>query len=210
MNQAHKTPSKNKHSDTTHAYHLGVAEAGKCFALQGNHTEALRHYREAIQLAVSARAPEVFFRHYTQCVLESLELTGSYREVLAYCEKADEHYQKLRQQPGNQLQIHARDYGSILERQGLIYAKLGDFQAALSSLEKARSIAGKNTLPLTEQVLAWLKRSLQPNPARLTDAQRKHQYFSVRADYVDAGRARPLPAATSVGNQSHHTDRSLL
>ena len=52
--------------------HLGIAEAGKVHALAGRHPEALRHYREAIRLAVSSKAPEIFFRHYSQCVLESL------------------------------------------------------------------------------------------------------------------------------------------
>lgn len=210
MTQARTTQSAKPASTDAHAYHLGVAEAGKCCALKGNHDEALRHYREAIKLAVSARAPEVFFRHYSQCVLESLELTGSYQDVLDYCEKADAFYQTLRQEPGNQRQVHARDHGSILERQGLIYAKLGDRKAAFASLEKARQIAGQHTLGLTEQVIGWLQRGLHPDPARLTDAQRKHHYFSVRADQVDARRARPLPAATNAGPASHRTRSSLL
>ncbi len=210
MTQTTENPAKDTTHADAHAYHLGVAEAGKCCALKGDHTEALRHYREAIKLAVSARAPEVFFRHYSQCVLESLELTGSYQEVLDYCEKADEYYQTLRQEPGNQRQLHARDHGSILERQGLIYAKLGDRKSAFASLEKARQIAGQNTLGLTEQVIGWLQRGLHPDPARLTDAQRKHQYFSVRPDQVDASRARPLPAVASADQRSRHTGGPLI
>lgn len=210
MTQAKQTHSSRAASAGTHAYHLGVAEAGKCCALKGDHVEALRHYREAIRLAVSARAPEVFFRHYSQCVLESLELTGSYQEVLEYCEKADEYYQALRQEPGNQRQVHARDHASILERQGLIHAKLGDRQAAFKSLEKARRIAGQNTLSLTEQVIGWLQRGLHPDPARLTDAQRKHHYFSVRADQVDARRAHPLPPVANSSHASQPTRSSLI
>lgn len=210
MTQAKTTHPDKPTSAEAHAYHLGVAEAGKCWALKGDHNEALRHYREAIKLAVSARAPEVFFRHYSQCVLESLELTGSYQEVLDYCARADEYYQTLRQEPRTQRQVHARDHGSILERQGLIYAKLGDRQAAFDSLEKARRIAGQNTLGLTEQVIGWLQRGLHPDPARLTDAQRKHHYFSVRADQVDARRARPLPAVANTAPASRRTRGSLM
>ncbi|WP_211227196.1 hypothetical protein [Saccharospirillum impatiens] len=210
MMQAQKTQTDKPSIPDTHAYHLGVAEAGKCCALRGDHAEALRHYREAIKLAVSARAPEVFFRHYSQCVLESLELTGSYQEVLDYCEKADQYYQTLEQDAGTQRQVHARDHGSILERQGLIHAKLGDRQSAFESLEKARRLAGQNTLGLTEQVIGWLQRGLHPDLARLTDAQRKHHYFSVRPDQVDARRAHPLPAAAGSGRSPIRSRKSLL
>ncbi|GGB86556.1 hypothetical protein GCM10011352_10560 [Marinobacterium zhoushanense] len=174
----------------THRYHLGIAEAGKCFALKGDHLEALRHYREAMRLAVSSQAPEVFFRHYSQCVLESLELTGQYQDVLDYCKKADVYYQQL----NTRRQLHARDHAAILERQGLVYAKLGERESALSSLAKARELAGQARLELTEQVYGWLQRGLRPDVARLTDAQRKHRYFSVRAEQVNAQLARPLPA----------------
>jgi tetratricopeptide (TPR) repeat protein len=210
LTQAYKTKAGKPSGTDTHAYHLGVAEAGKCCALKGDHAEALRHYREAIKLAVSARAPEVFFRHYSQCVLESLELTGSYQEVLAYCEKADQYYQTLEQDSGTQRQIHARDHGSILERQGLIHAKLGDREAAFASLKNARHIAGEKTLALTEQVIGWLQRGLHPDPARLTDAQRKHHYYSVRADQVDARRAQPLPPVAGTGRDPLRSRRSLL
>ncbi|TCK08602.1 peptidylprolyl isomerase [Marinobacterium mangrovicola] len=174
----------------THGYHLGIAEAGKCFALKGDHREALRHYREAIRLAVSSAAPEVFFRHYCQCVLESLELTGQFGEVIEYCEKADAYYEQI----GAQRKLHGRDHASILERLGMIYAKQGEREAAIASLEKARTLAGSERLALTEQVYGWLRRGMVPDVARLTAAQRKHQYFTVRAEQVDARRARPLAA----------------
>ena len=67
-----------------HAMHLALAESGREKALRHEHTEALRLYREAMKLAVAAGAPEVFFRYYTQCVLESLERTASYDEVIAF------------------------------------------------------------------------------------------------------------------------------
>ena len=56
-----------------HILHLSVAEHGKLCLLRGDVSEALRHFREAIRISVSAQAPEVFFRHYSQCVLEALE-----------------------------------------------------------------------------------------------------------------------------------------
>ncbi|SEG11188.1 tetratricopeptide repeat protein [Marinobacterium lutimaris] len=189
MNQNHQAAAAE-----AHAYHLGVAEAGKCFALKGDHREALRHYREAMRLAVSASAPEVFFRHYCQCVLESLELTGQFQEVIEYCEKADAYYEQISSQKQAPSQLHGRDHASILERLGLIYAKQGESEAAIACLEKARTLAGSERLALTEQVYGWLRRGMVPDVARLTAAQRKHQYFTVRAEQVDARRARPLTA----------------
>lgn len=183
MSQTHQAAAAE-----AHGYHLGIAEAGKCFALKGDHREALRHYREAIRLAVSSSAPEVFFRHYCQCVLESLELTGQFQEVIEYCAKADAYYEQI----GTQRQLHGKDHASILERQGLVHAKQGEREAALHCLEKARLLAGADKLALTEQVYGWLRRGMVPDVARLTAAQRKHQYFTVRAEQVDARRARPL------------------
>ena len=92
--------------------HLGIAEAGKVHALAGRHSEALRHYREAIRLAVAAKAPEIFFRHYSQCVLESLEKSGGDADIIAYCEAAETHYASL----DADTPLHRKDRGATLER----------------------------------------------------------------------------------------------
>ncbi|MGY6409877.1 MAG: hypothetical protein ACXIUV_02440 [Alkalilacustris sp.] len=171
-----------------HAMHLGVAEAGKVHALARRHAEALRHYREAMRLAVAARAPEVFFRHYLQCTLESLEMMESYAEVIRLCEDADAHYARN----GHALELHRRDHAAILERLGLVRLKAGA-EGAEAALRQAVALAGPGGLPLAEEVLGWLARRLSPTPARLTDAQRRRRYFTVRPDQVDPARARPLP-----------------
>ncbi|HCA23425.1 MAG TPA: peptidylprolyl isomerase, partial [Pseudomonas sp.] len=82
-------------TDKAHQLHLGIAEQGKVLALAGRHADALQHYQEALRMAVSSRAPEVFFRHYTQCVMESLELSGELDSVLRYCNEAEAHYARL-------------------------------------------------------------------------------------------------------------------
>ncbi|WVM91801.1 hypothetical protein ULG90_18100 [Halopseudomonas pachastrellae] len=48
-------------TDKAHQLHLGIAEQGKVLALAGRHADALQHYQEALRMAVSSRAPEVFF-----------------------------------------------------------------------------------------------------------------------------------------------------
>lgn len=172
-----------------HEIHLGIAEHGKLLALKGNHDEALRHYREALRLAVSSRAPEVFFRHYTQCVMESLELSGSYAEVIRYCEEADTHYASL----GLEGSIYRRDHGSILERLGIVRVKAGEVDAGRETLARAVRIAGEGVLPLAEEILGWLSRGYMVESTRLYRSQARHGYFVVRRDRVDRARARPLP-----------------
>jgi len=172
-----------------HALHVGIAEAGKLAALKGEHAEALRHYREALRLAHAIRAPEVFFRHYTQCVLESLERSGAQDEVIAFCENADDHYRGL----ATSTALHARDHGALLERLGVALLRRGDADAARATLTRARDRAGDGALPVAETLLGWLARGLTPDRRRLEPLLRKHRYYTVRPDQVDARRARPLP-----------------
>lgn len=172
----------------SHGLHLAIAETGKLMALKGRHTDALQHYREALRLAVSSKAPEVFFRHYTQCVLESLELTGAYDEIIRFCIDADIHYASL----GLSSSLHRRDHGSVLERLGLAQLKNDNLEAGRESLEKAREVAGDGVLPITEEVLGWLKRGFRVDINRILGSQRKHKYFVVRSGQVDRKRAQPL------------------
>jgi len=183
--------------EKTHEIHLAIAETGKLHALKGNHKEALRHYREAMRLAVSSRAPEVFFRHYTQCVLESLELTNEFDEIIQFCNDAHEHYNKLNLNST----LHRRDHGSILERLGMVQLKKGDIDAGRTALGLAQHVAGEGVLPATEEVLGWLMRGFTVDAARLLQSQRRHHYFVVRADKVDAARAKRMSSNIKIPDQ---------
>lgn len=169
--------------------HVGIAEAGKVFALAGRHDEALRHYREALRMAASHRAPEVFFRHYTQCVLESLERSGSLAEVIDYCTRADAHYAAV----GTTTELHRRDRGAIVERLGVAQLKSGLVEDAERSLERAVTTAGAGRLPLAENLLTWLRRHLKVDVRRIAQLQDRHHYFTVRPDQVDPDRVTALP-----------------
>lgn len=183
------TDSRNGNGRAAHDIHFGIAEAGKFAALAGDHREALRHYREALRMAVSAGSPEVFFRHYTQCVLESLELLGDYDAIIQFCENADAHYATL-SQPNPLL---AQDHGSVLERLGAVHLKAGRQPEAKDALTRALDTAGADRLPLAATLLGWLTRGLCPDVTRITETQKKHRYFTVRRDQVDKTRARPMP-----------------
>lgn len=176
---------------TAVALHLGIAEQGKLHALAGDHSEALRHYREAIRLAVGSGAPEVCFRHYTQCVLESLEHTGAWDEVLAFCERVQGHY--AAHPPPHEL---ARlDLASAHEREGVVLLKRGDAAAAQAALARAVEHAGPGRLPLAEELLGWLRRGMQIDARRVLQQQARHRYFIVEREAVQPERAIQLPKA---------------
>lgn len=176
---------------TRAALHVGIAEQGKLHAVDGDHEEALRHYREAIRLAVSSGAPEVCFRHYTQCVLESLEHMQAWGEILAFCERVEAHYGA--NPPPNPL---ARlDLACARERQGVVLLKRGDAAAAKAALALAVAEVGAGNLPLADTLLGWLQRGMQVDARRLEQQQRRHRYFIVEREAVRPERAIRLPKA---------------
>ena len=175
----------------TAALHLGIAEQGKLHALAGDHGEALRHYREAIRLAVGSGAPEVCFRHYTQCVLESLEHMGAWSEILEFCERVRAHY--AAHPPPHEL---ARlDLACAHEREGVVLLKRGDPTAARAALARAVEHAGPGRLPLAEELNGWLRRGMQIDARRIEQQQRRHRYFIVEREAVRPERAIQLPKA---------------
>ena len=183
-------------SQSVHILHLSLAEHGKLCLLRHDFGEALRHFREAIRLCVSARAPDVFFRHYTQCVLEALEKAGDYGQVADYCRKADAHYGAA----GVETALHRKDHGAILERLGIMELRQGQPRAAAATLARAVARAGGGVLPLAEQLAGWLRRGLAAPADRLMQLQVRHGYYSVRDDTVNAAIARELPRETGAGS----------
>lgn len=171
------------------ALHYGIAEAGKVHAVAGRHDEALRHYREAMRLAVEGGAEEVFFRHYTQCVLESLERLGHFDEVLAFCERAEGHYEA--NPPPHELAV--LDRATHWERRGAVLLQADRGDEARDALEQAVSLAGKGRLPLAETLLGWVRRGLRVDARRLRAEQERREYFVVRKDSLDPSRAVELP-----------------
>ena len=172
-----------------HGVHLGIAENGKRYALGGDHRTALRHYREALRLAGQRRAPEVFLRHYTQCILESLELSGAYGGVIAVCERADAQYEAC----GTSSTLLARDHAAFLERLGINRLKAGDREGAREALAAALETTEARHVPVAEALLGMLMRGMTLDARRVTELQRRHDYFVVREGNTDEARARPLP-----------------
>lgn len=180
-----------------HRLHLGIAEQGKIHALEGKHGLALSCYREAIRMAVGAGAPEVFFRHYMECTLESLERMGSYPEVLEYTERAIAHYGSIEPESEAQRSIIRADLVHIHQRRGVVLLKSGRTDEARAALEQARALSreGGIRMELGETLLGWIARGLHVDAHRILMEQEARRYFSVRPDTVDRDAAIALPVA---------------
>lgn len=201
-----KSAAHKNTNHQVHSVHYAIAEYGKLCALKGDHQDALKHYREAIKMAVSLRSPEVFFRHYTQCVLESLELTGSYDEVVDFCIGADRHYEKLGQKLALSSNLHKRDHASVLEKLGINHLKANRKKEAIEALKKADNIVGDAPLPIAKTIIQWLDRGYVIEPSRILPLQRKHGYFVVRKDKVNAKIARSIASLSPANTTARGID----
>jgi len=171
--------------------HRGVAEYGKVCALRGEHVNALRHYREAMSIAVRQQIPAVVIRHYMECALESLEQMGAFDEVLAYCDRAIEHY---RVHPPENALTHV-DLATIHQRRGIVLLRRGENDEAARALEVAwvTAEAAGAGLPLAKTLLGWIRSRLTITAQRLSAEQVRHRYCSVRPETVRPAVAVPLP-----------------
>jgi hypothetical protein len=168
--------------DTSELQHLAIAEAGKIAALNGDHRSALKQYRDAMRLAVSAKSPEVFFRHYLEASLESLELMNDFESVLEYCNRAIAHYAAY--PPKHTLAV--LDLASTHQRKAAALIKSNCAQEARAELKQALTLAAQvgADMKLSKLLNTWLERGLTITPERILAEQRRLRYFSVRADTI--------------------------
>lgn len=171
--------------------HFGVAEKGKVFALQGNHKEALRHYKEALRMCQSLPNADLFFQHYSLCAMESLELMGSYNEVIGFCDRCLEFLESKEKLEGNP--VFEKYFASILERKGIQHLLLDEKQDAVEIFKVVQERVGKSQMPVTNELLNWALRGYSITPAQIRDVQKKHKYFSVRKENVNEKIAVELP-----------------
>lgn len=173
--------------------HLGIAERGKMYALEGNHKEALRYYRESLNMAIKQQAPELFAQHYTQCIMESLELSGAYDEVISYCERAEDF---LSVKPETEEHVR-RMRAQVLEKCGVQLVLKGASKEAAEVFRRAQELSGRGKQPLTDDLLNWTQRGYVISVQQLRQAQQKHKYFTVRKETVRPEMAVELPPAVS-------------
>jgi tetratricopeptide (TPR) repeat protein len=168
--------------------HLGIAEKGKLYCLEGNYKEALRHYREAIRLVQNGKDNDLFFQHYSQCVMEALELSGAYDEVINYCEKFLEFLEEKESS-----EFVTRHKAHILEKLAIQHLLKEEKQEALVYLKEARMLIKQGVQPLTDDLLNWVQRNYQVTKKQIREAQKKYNYFIVRKDKVNPEYAIEIP-----------------
>jgi tetratricopeptide (TPR) repeat protein len=173
---------------TKERMHYGVAERGKIHFLEGNHKEALRHFQEAIQMSVKNSSSDIFFQHYTTCVMESLEHLGHHEEVLSYCEKLCE----FLEEKGLEVPIIRKNYATNRERMAVQYLLQDEKEQAIKFFKEATALMDKK-MPLSNMLLGWCQRGFNVTVKQIRDAQHKHEYFAVRKDTVKPEMAIDLP-----------------
>lgn len=171
--------------------HLQIAENGKVLALKGNHSEALRHYKEAMRMCQQVINSEIFLQHYSLCAMESLELMQAYTEVITFCDKSIDFLNDKKAERSDEI-LH-KYLAALWERKGIQYVYLDDKEEALHALEQAQKEAGKIPMNLSKDLLNWLKRGYTITPKQVRDLQNKHQYFTVRKENVNEQIAVQLP-----------------
>ncbi len=171
--------------------HMGIAEQGKVHALEGNHQRALLYYRTAINMTVAANDPEVFFRHYLECALESMEHLSMLDDLMDYCDKALKIYEN--NPPPNQ--FARMDNAYLHQKKAIILMKMDKKQEAIDYFKKAIALAKeeKAKLSLSETLLRWLSGGFFIDQNRMITEQYKQGYFNVRKDTVDPSKAITLP-----------------
>ena len=123
--------------------------------------------------------------------MESLELMGSYNEVINFCERCIdflESKEKLKENP-----IFEKFFASILERKGIQFLLLNEKQDAIEAFTAVQQRVGKTMMPLTNELLNWAQRGYAITPQQIRDLQKKHKYFSVRKENVNEKIAIELP-----------------
>ena len=187
------TTTQVRETNTNNKYHLhmGIAEQGKMYALSGDHKMALLYYKNAMHLTVQAKDPEIFFRHYLEVALESMEILEYFDEVLAYTDKAIAMYDN--NPPKDE--IARIDLAHIYQKKGIALMKKAEVTAAKTALKQGIDLMKKegHSLPLANTLYRWLASGFHLDPKRIIAEQNRNKYFSVRPETVDPKRAIKLP-----------------
>lgn len=172
-----------------YAMHLRIAEKGKLYALEGKHQQALRHYKEAIKMTENQENGSLFFQHYMQCVMESLELMGAHKEVMSYCEK----FLALLDEQNLNEELKLRYKADVLLRWSIQHLLIDEPKEAQSLLMQVQKEIGKGGMRFVDELLTWLQRGYNIGQKQLRDAQKKHHYFIVSKEKVRPEIAMELP-----------------
>lgn len=162
--------------------HQSFAEQGKLYFLEEKFDLALKYFRYSLELAVQTESPEFLIKHYLECLLEALEMTGNYQAVLAYC---DRFISLVEQEDFNaERQIYL---AQVFQKKGIVLIKSGKKAEGQNFLDKASKLAasGKFPLLLTENILFLLNSGIVPNKTRILQEQKQAGYFFINPKNVN-------------------------
>lgn len=173
--------------------HMGIAEQGKIYAVEGNHKLALAYYQSAINMTVQAGDPELFFRLYLESALESMEHLGLHDEVIDYCNRALKIYEE--NPPSEDNDFAKLDFANIHQRKGIVLFKMGQKEEAKEYLKKALDLIKKEKgkFPLSEKVLRWAQTGMYIDAKRVLSEQKSSKYFTVTKENLRPEAAIKLP-----------------
>ena len=172
--------------------HLQIAENGKVLALRGDHKEALRHYKEAMRMCQTTENSEVFLQHYSLCAMESLELMGAHEEIITYCDKSIDFLTPKKADRTDDW--FRKNLASFWERKGIQCIYLDEKTEAIEALDSAlKEAKDSSALPLSKELLNWLRRGYAISHKQVRDLQNRHRYFTVRKENVNEKIAVQLP-----------------
>ena len=119
---------------------------GFCFSELGNHTKSIASYESAITSsgnnakAIASIHSRIGYNYFK---------AGKLKESISSYEKASELYKELDEQ---------QSYANTLLNQGRVYANYGDYESALSRLNKALKIAKESKMEVVEgQIKSTIK-----------------------------------------------------
>lgn len=171
--------------------HLQIAENGKILALKGNHKEALRHYKEAMRMCQAVENSEVFLQHYSLCAMESLELMEAHEEIITFCDKSIDFLTPKKVERTDEW--FRKNLASLWERKGIQCIYLDEKTEAIAALDAALKEAKDLPMPLSKELLNWLRRGYAMTHKQVRDLQNRHHYFTVRKENVNEKIAVQLP-----------------
>lgn len=171
--------------------HLQIAENGKVMALKGDYKEALRHYKEAMKMCQTMENSEVFLQHYSLCAMESLELMQAHEEIIAFCDRSIDFLNEKKAERSDDLFL--KYLASLWERKGIQHTHLDEKSEAIQSFESAIKEATNQPMPLSKELLNWVRRGYTITTKQIRDLQNRHHYFTVRKENVNEKLAVQLP-----------------
>ncbi|MEM1134587.1 MAG: hypothetical protein AAGI07_02020 [Bacteroidota bacterium] len=163
--------------------HQSFAEQGKIYFLEEKFDLALKYFRYSLELAVQTESPEFFVKHYLECLLEALEMTGDFDPVLEYCNRfiglmEDENTKNL--EKWHLLAL-------LYQKKGIVLIKTGKLDQGKRNLTIAQQLAGNKNFPLLlcENILFLLNSGIVPDNHKIISEQVQSGYFIMNAENVN-------------------------